>query len=360
MIYDTVISIISSIKPCKNPREVYKSLSIKSPEFDKFLSYALEIFIIDYEILCQSLSHYIKEHLERLLVFSDKSLWKFCLETKPTSQSEIFLSMAYAIIGLIRKQELTLIGKIDMFQELWKYYKMGWPVIPQNGRVPLIKDYPSYAYSLPPEDLVLSWRGTEFNGIGLILGPYVNLSVVDIDLGHPNNNSYLWSTDLDSPMIAKTQRGGYHIYYLRTLPYVKTCQIIPGVELLADGKKVTLPPSLGSYSWLSFYPSEITPLPFDMVTVTSDSYRENFIESFKSSNKTIEQLARLVPNVTEGNRIGYGVKLVSRLVLRGIEDDEKIKETIRLWNYNNTPPLEEYELETGVFGAIERFRRNGR
>tara|TARA_Y100000310_G_C20689665_1_gene821402 strand:+ start:383 stop:1090 length:708 start_codon:yes stop_codon:yes gene_type:complete len=231
---------------------------------------------------------------------------------------------------------------------LYKYWKLGWPVIPQNNKIPTIRAWNKYAYTLPEEEQVLAWRASEFNSIGLVLGPQCELCVIDIDVREKYNGLDHWEVPFDHPLLAQSPSGGFHLYYKRRM--IKgDHKLATGVELLGDERKVTLPPSnSGGYKWIN-YNLKVPTLPFTLIKIDKRR-KEEELPTYSGSYKIN------YPTAEEGDRVGTAVKFVGYLLYRNITDDDKIKQLVTQWNEGNDPPLTPNELKAQVFPAIERFK----
>lgn len=234
-----------------------------------------------------------------------------------------------------------------LWTSLYKYWRQGWPVIPQNNKIPTLRGWNKFAYTLPEEEQVLAWRGQEFNSIGLVLGPQSNLCVVDIDVREKYNGLNHWDIPFNHPLLAQSPSGGFHIYYKRRI--IKgDHKLAPGVELLGDERKVTLPPSgEGRYKWVN-YNIDVPILPFTIIKIDKRIV-EKEIPSYSGSYKVN------YPTAGEGERVQQAVKFIAHLLYRNI-DDEKIISIVTKWNEGNDPPLSSSELKYQVFPSIERFK----
>lgn len=174
-----------------------------------------------------------------------------------------------------------------MTEEAQRYAGLGWPIVPDHnptsegrcscgdprcskvGKHPRISRWTEEASTVPAH--IERW-GREWPdmNISVLTGPRSNLAVLDVDTRNGGDESLhrLFSEAeleaLETP-IAQTGGGGLHIYLCYPgSPFRSVPDLLPGIELKADGAKVTLPPSLHKsgerYRWKRS-PFEVKPAP---------------------------------------------------------------------------------------------------
>lgn len=119
-----------------------------------------------------------------------------------------------------------------------------WRVIPLNGKVPVITDWPTRATTDP--DVIRAWWADEDWNIGARIPD--NHVVIDID---PQNGGSIRALErlagvaLPPTMTIKSGRGGgsVHLHYLRPFPRTSKLRMPAGVDVLTNAQ-VVMPPSI--------------------------------------------------------------------------------------------------------------------
>lgn len=193
-----------------------------------------------------------------------------------------------------------------MTEEAQRYAGLGWPIIPDHnptseglcscgnpecskvGKHPRISRWTEEASTVPAR--IERWgRAWPDMNISVLTGPRSNLAVLDVDPRNGGSESLhlLFSEEelkaLGTP-IARTGGGGLHIYFRYPgSPFRSIADLLPGIELKADGAKVTLPPSLHKsgerYQW-ERPPFGVCPAPLpkkimDLITRKREKDRSN-------------------------------------------------------------------------------------
>lgn len=142
------------------------------------------------------------------------------------------------------------------------YMDKGYPVIPAKptDKRPALPEWTSYQKTKPTRDQIVKWfTDTPDTMLGFVTGKVSNLLVVDCD----TEEAYEWlqeqiSDTLLTP-IARTPRGGRHVYF--TYPEGSGLTVgadvrpeIKGLDFRGEGGFIVAPPSTngtgGAYQWL--------------------------------------------------------------------------------------------------------------
>jgi hypothetical protein len=172
--------------------------------------------------------------------------------------------------------EGTMNDTQTMYDAARLYAERGWHVFPVRDKRPLIA-WRDGSSSEPSAIDAMPWD--DATGIGVDCGKS-GLVVVDID--DVNSIPVLadalgWDPTDDNTVIAKTGRGGYHIYYQAGSSSVRNSasKVVPGIDIRGDGGYVVLPPSKHEsgrrYEWTTGL-STLRPIPEKMVELFN--YRE--------------------------------------------------------------------------------------
>lgn len=93
-------------------------------------------------------------------------------------------------------------------------------------------------------------------GVGIVTGSWSDLAVVDIDRKN-GRDGFAWleaqGNKLPATLSASTPHDGRHDYFLLNGAKVRSCDLAPGVELKAENRSITAPPTSG-YKWLNHGP----------------------------------------------------------------------------------------------------------
>jgi len=132
-----------------------------------------------------------------------------------------------------------------MLRAALKLAEAGWRVIPLNGKVPVIPDWPNEATTDP--DVIREWweQHPEAN-IGARIPD--NHVVIDID---PHNGGSLRALErlagvkMPPTMSIRSGRGGgsVHLHYLRPFPKTTKVRMPAGIDVLTNAQ-VVMPPSI--------------------------------------------------------------------------------------------------------------------
>lgn len=137
------------------------------------------------------------------------------------------------------------------FEAALFYTERGIPVLPLDGKKPLVKG--GYKAATTSRELIISWfTKWPHANIGIATGTRSGLLVVDIDPRNGGNKSWerlapVLEGDNGGIMTptAITGGGGMHFFFACDVP-VKSCQLadFPGIDILADNKFVVVDPSI--------------------------------------------------------------------------------------------------------------------
>ena len=166
-----------------------------------------------------------------------------------------------------------------MTQEIYEharlYAERGWAVFPVAHKRPLIAWRDG---STTDTDALDHMPWDEATGVGVDCGKsgLVVIDVDDLDAIPTLAASLGWDPTEDETAIARTGRGGYHIYYQAGEKAVRNSasKVVPGIDVRGDGGYVVLPPSAHEsgqcYEWTKN--TSLRPIPEKMVELFN--YRE--------------------------------------------------------------------------------------
>lgn len=133
------------------------------------------------------------------------------------------------------------------------YAAHGWRIFPIRPRTkrPLCPHGSSEATD-NADQVADWWRRWPFANVGALVPP--GLVVVDLD---PRNGCHLDPDQLAGTLTVRTGGGGWHLYFLAPggVALAAHSDVLPGVDLIAAGRQVILPPSLHPsgerYRWIA-------------------------------------------------------------------------------------------------------------
>jgi hypothetical protein len=217
-------------------------------------------------------------------------------------------------------------------------------------------DWIPYQVKRPTREEVTYWFGKRYAGahIGAITGGTHGYFVVDLDTG--------WSIEdfekMNMPkntLIARTPSGGFHYYYRHPGGEfrVKTkAGILPCIDARGDKGFIVLPPSTypdgRKYEWINNNPIAIpTQETLAIVQDKPDGERERTdFSTFIGGRQT-------------GGRTDGAVSIAGALLRYQPENQWQSLcwPLVRLWNRQNSPPLDEMKLARDFNGIAQRELR---
>lgn len=204
-----------------------------------------------------------------------------------------------------------------------KYYDKNLPVIPLNGKIPLIKEWQKFCTQKMDDDFFEMLCNTYQNAnIGLCLGPISKIVAIDIDIDDIPNFIP------QSPIVKKGKKGETRFFkYNGETPFKKH-----PIELLSIGNQTVLPPSIHPetkkpYIFTNFFGE------FDELPVIPQS----FFNAMKVCN--------IVAPLKTSGRNNKLVEVVTAKLTDGKNVNQVIIETLQFDKDNHSPALFEDSAE---------------
>jgi len=150
----------------------------------------------------------------------------------------------------------------NIFKEgAMKYWHKDLSVIPDKymSKMPAIKAWSDYCYKKPTKDEILSWSSAfeeKGSGIALAVGSQSGIIALDIDADEENILNIIMPLMPDSPVVKRGAKGETRFFRFtgESTDILKFNGKVV-VEVLSNGKKTTLPPSIHpcgeAYKWIS-------------------------------------------------------------------------------------------------------------
>lgn len=255
---------------------------------------------------------------------------------------------------------------MSKLQSAIRYAKLGYSVLPMNGKHPLIKFAGRPA--LTTDQIKEYWAKYPTANIALRTTSFF---VVDIDTKKAHGKDGMKSIkQLPSGVILptrtqKTASGGYQMFYMKP-PDSHLTQVIgllPGVDIKAHPNNyVLVPPSTtekGEYRWLNATAAIKQPSQtlLKMIYNHHPTVREPHQASYQAKKKwTGMVLDNIVTGAPEGCRNDYLTRLCGQMIHAGAEN-ETVWTLLNYANQFNTPPLDDTEVGRIVASVLKEELR---
>lgn len=139
-----------------------------------------------------------------------------------------------------------------------EYFRLGFPVIPVEGKVPAISGWTQYCRRMPTSLEFDEWtKQFPDHNIGLCLGPAARLTAVDVDSDESSVRIAFFHTLPKTPLIKRGLKGFTAIYRSDEVPSTAVkLNRRHLVDILGDGRMTVLPPSIHpkgmTYEWVDW------------------------------------------------------------------------------------------------------------
>ena len=217
----------------------------------------------------------------------------------------------------------------------------GYSAIPDKykSKMPAIRQWSDYSYKLPTEDEVESWSNNfSESNISLVMGEAGGVICVDVDTEDSEILELIRKELFPSPY-EKVGNKGFTRFYRYTNEATRIFSHNKGVlfELLSNGKKTTLPPSVhptgSQYRWsgpslLEVSPEELPVLPPYNLARVFEMVREKFPESESTGASSF---------VSSGRNDSL-TKLCCKLIGERKSLDEAVRELVDFDKKEHDPP----------------------
>jgi P4 family phage/plasmid primase-like protien len=226
-----------------------------------------------------------------------------------------------------------------------RYIRMGWPVIPLRGKIPLTKNG-SHDATLDEKQALEWWTKWAEANIGVATGHRFFALDVDIKGGGEESFDFLRHQHGAFPDTAEqiTGTGGRHLLFLPPDFPVRnsTSAIAPGIDIRGVGGYIVVAPSIHpetkrAYDWDGLREIEEQPIAAAPAWL---------LDKLRAGPAAQIQAKPAPANISEGNRNTQLYKLACSQRRKGLSEFE-ILATLRASNQVRcSPPLPDAELET--------------
>ncbi len=262
-----------------------------------------------------------------------------------------------------------------MLDAALSYLRRGWTIIPAHtgelgicscrnpdctdqGKHPRVK-WTDYQVNPPDEAQLRIWWGRWPDAnVAIITGETSNVAGIDVDFRHGGDESIRkWEPSLPATAQSITGGGGEHRLYAHPGVRVPSVtDVLPGVDIRADGGILILPPSVHSsgrtYEWdTSSHPDDIAELPL-LPAFVVDAANAVSSSAVPSPDRTLNLDAVMegTQRVPEGLRNATMARLYGSLI-HTVEDAEAAAQMFNEQSFD--PPLPERELDK-IIHSINR------
>jgi Bifunctional DNA primase/polymerase, N-terminal/Primase C terminal 1 (PriCT-1) len=187
-----------------------------------------------------------------------------------------------------------------------RYYEQGLSAIPCNGKIPAIRGWKRYqSQRVTPAGLEKWIVSRAHCNIGIVTGQLSGLTVLDSDVPEITAAELMQEFG-QTPLIAQTPRGGFHLYYRHNGERNKTGLDGRKVDIRGEGGLIIAPPSwnastgqqyrfvIGSEWDLSSLPVMLMPSAAAMPTEGEGIRNNNLFAYVKDSALQIQDEAELL------------------------------------------------------------------
>src|SRR5215208_777870 len=225
-----------------------------------------------------------------------------------------------------------------------EYRRGGWCPIPikRGSKQTALGQLAPYLNRPATQEELRSWS---WSGVGIVTGPVSGVLVLDVD--GPEGEAELQKYGHPATPMARTARGGMHLYFKHPEKHVRTrIRVAPGLDVKASGGYVVAPPSVGengrAYEWILS--------PDDAELADPPEWLMRLLERERAKGPAAPVGERIPP----GERNKVLASLAGSMRRRGMGEGE-ILAALQVTNEQRCqPPLEAEEVEK-VAASVARY-----
>lgn len=168
-----------------------------------------------------------------------------------------------------------------ILQSALNYAERGFSIIPvQPNKKPFLKWESYQKTKAKAEEIKLWFTKWPDAMIGIVTGEISNLFVIDCDTKDGYETIQRLIPDSLIFPLARTPRGGWHLYFLYPGNLTIAAGIMPGVDIRGEGGYIIAPPSINSdkkaYEWqLSLSDVALAPMPCELTRALYNNKKNN-------------------------------------------------------------------------------------
>lgn len=254
-----------------------------------------------------------------------------------------------------------------------RYIKQGFSVIPINPKTkhPTIETWLEFQSRYPTGEELKTWfEKKRYPGIAIVTGALSQVCVIDVDSHkHPEaiEKIKIYLPDDDSYPIARSQHGGWHLYF-KCNGDLKGNQNIPfdGIDLRANGNCCIAPPTPG-YTWkrdialdrsnlLNLTNSYLSYLSLNIKSTVQSSILGTRASSMPSDERLLQPA---IIRLTEGSR-DESLFHIAHTMIKGGATPQDTEIVLNIIAENCKPPFPKSEIQAKIKSCLERAKRKER
>jgi hypothetical protein len=165
-----------------------------------------------------------------------------------------------------------------MLDHALKYGALGWAILPcePGTKRPVSALAPNGVHSASSDEATIRewWTARPDANIGLACGEPSGVVALDLDLRTGGPEFFDAAVDDNSPLpdnIYESHTGGGGKHYLFAYNNERSYAIVPGVEIISNGKYIILPPSLHQSGKQYEWELSSSPIEEDYDTISDDA-----------------------------------------------------------------------------------------
>jgi putative DNA primase/helicase len=260
----------------------------------------------------------------------------------------VFAKVAKTTAAAPRTKEKLLGKATRLMQYGFSLLPLKMPVAgdARSGKVPACKNGVKDATTDPKKFKKLVESLPKFN-LGIATGEASDIVVIDIDPRNGGDKTFAAIEDelgaLPKTVTVKTGGGGIHLYFESPKGGLRSAVIGEGVDFLAEGKYVVVPPSLHGSGRQYFWAKDSSPRSVRIATLPQ-AWR-NFIANpvrKAASPKTGPEQNTAIP---EGNRNNELTRIAGQMRRAGLTEPDILDVLSAANNRRCNPPLEQAEVD---------------
>lgn len=262
-------------------------------------------------------------------------------------------------------------SSLSMLEWALRYHEAGWPIMPVEGKIPLLKTWKHLQTQMPREDEVRRWFGHDFPtaNIGLVCGKLSDITVIDVDWVKDEHKNILRDqgetpaalvATLPYSMTSITGSDGRHRFFRYADIKNSAKTVHPQMDVRSEGGFVVLPPSIhpdtgATYTWDPLFPFEENNLGENLGEVPENIIEAASVYVLKGEGR---DWAPIIKGVGTGSRNVSAAQIAGKIIRTFRDDPMNAWQFVKDWNKHNQPPLEEGELWSVFHSILKRDYAN--
>lgn len=259
----------------------------------------------------------------------------------------------------------------NFLQAALNYAGRGFSVIPVRPEKKPFISWTDYQKRRATPEEIRAWAA-KYPGamIGIVTGEISDIFVVDCDTEAGFEAVQKLIPDSLSIPIARTPRGGWHLYFrwMKDGKLTIGAGIMPGVDFRGEGGYIIAPPSINgggsAYVWqegLSLEEVEPPPLPGALLSALYNNINNSFyIEECGQQRPQETTQTTKNHNFFHQGRRDNDLFHAANCLIKGGCEIPFVEQTLDILSRNSNPPFPENEIRTKIDSALKRVESRER